>query len=407
MMRRYVVFSALIAPAIVSAQSECTSGRYTDPDLFDSVAVSTVIFGSNTPVSGTGTQTLYMDVYQPVGDVLPNRPVVIVAFGGSFISGVRADVAPLCIAFAKLGYVAVAPDYRVGFFFPTESTTTKAVMRCAHDLRACVRFLHKSVVDDGNPYAIDPARIIVGGVSAGAIGALHMCYLDESSEIPPILYPDTTFTGGLSGNSGSPGYSEEVLACYSMSGCIGDTLWIHSGDEPLVSVHETGDGVVPCYTETVEVIGIPTGLWASGSHDIHLRMQHIGLENCYLEYPGTGHVGYLNYDPEVSFDHVVRFLASQVCSQNGDCGTLYASVQEVQQPSLLDASPNPTDGTLTVRVDEDCDVQVLDAAGRVLMTSRIAGGTAILDLSQVADGIYMVRTMGHNVRMARVVKCAN
>ena len=109
---------------VASAQSECVNGRYTYPEYFDSVTVSTVVFGSNTPVTGTGTEILEMDVYQPMGDVLPDRPVVIVAFGGSFISGSRADVAPLCIAFAKLGFVAVAPDYRVGFFFPNIATTT-------------------------------------------------------------------------------------------------------------------------------------------------------------------------------------------------------------------------------------------------------------------------------------------
>ncbi|MEO8068535.1 MAG: T9SS type A sorting domain-containing protein [Flavobacteriales bacterium] len=404
MLHRYAVAIAACLPILASAQAECSTGRYTDYELFDSVAVSTVVFGSNTPVSGQGTQTLYMDVYQPIGDVLPNRPVVIVAFGGSFISGTRADVAPLCMSFAKLGYVAIAPDYRVGFFFPTESTTTKAVMRAAHDIRACVRFLHKSVVDDGNPYAIDPARIIVGGVSAGAIGALHMCYLDQSSEIPPILYPDTSFTGGISGNSGSPGYSEEVLACWSMSGAIGDTLWMLPGDEPLVSVHETGDGVVPCYTETVEVLGIPTGLYASGSHDIHLRLQHIGVENCYLEYPGTGHVGYLNSDPVVSFDHVVRFLAHQVCNENGDCGTLHASVQDVQQQLALQVSPNPTDGLINVAITETCDVQLLDATGRVLLSRHMTLGNSMFDLSGLSSGSYFVRCAGDNVRIAHVVK---
>lgn len=404
MLHRYAIAIAVCFPVLVSAQAECSTGRYTDYDLFDSVAVSTVVFGSNTPVSGQGTQTLYMDVYQPVGDVLPNRPVVIVAFGGSFVAGSRADVAPLCMSFAKLGYVAVAPDYRVGFFFPTESTTTKAVMRAAHDIRACVRFLHKSVVDDGNPYAIDPARIIVGGVSAGAIGALHMCYLDQSSEIPPILYPDTAFTGGISGNSGAPGYSEEVLACWSMSGAIGDTLWMLPGDEPLVSVHETGDAVVPCYTETVEVLGIPTGLYASGSHDIHLRLQHIGVENCYLEYPGTGHVGYLNSDPVVSLDHVVRFLAHQVCNENGDCGTLHASVQDVQRTAPLQVSPNPTDGFINVAIAETSDVQLLDATGRVLLIRQMTVGNSTFDLSGLSGGTYFVRCAGNAVRVARVVK---
>lgn len=391
-MRQLSTFFLAAFPVLAIAQSECGSGRYYDENYFDSVVVTQgIAFGSNVPVSGGGSQTLYMDVYEPAGDTMTDRPCVLVAFGGSFISGTRADVAPLCIAFAKLGYVAVAHDYRVGFFFPTESTTTKAVMRCAHDIRGCVRFLHKSVQDDGNPYGIDPQRIIVGGVSAGAIGALHMAYLDQSSEIPAVLFPDTAFTGGISGNSGSDGYPETVLACWSMSGAIGDTLWMNPGDEPLVSVHETGDQVVPCYTETVEVIGIATGLYASGSHDIHIRMASIGVENCYLEYPGTGHVGYLNSDADFSFAHVSNFLAEQVCNGDGNCGTIYASVEETAGSDMV-AYPNPTEGPMTIVMDDRATVEVLDATGRLVMSIHATVGLNPLDLSGLRDGLYMLRT---------------
>ena len=229
----------------VSAQSECSNGRYTDPEHFDSVTVTLAVpFGSNTPVSGGGTESLEMDIYEPYGDALAERPVVLVAFGGSFIAGTRGDVADLCIRFAKLGYVAVAPDYRVGFFFPNVNTTQLAVVRGMHDLRAAVRCLRKTADLDGNPYGIDPDRIIVGGVSAGGIAAIHATYLDQSSEIPTTLYDDTLTIGAVEGNSGWGSYSSEVIACWSMSGAIGDTSWIQTGDQPLCSIHETGDPTV-------------------------------------------------------------------------------------------------------------------------------------------------------------------
>ncbi|MBK7554305.1 MAG: hypothetical protein IPI55_06850 [Flavobacteriales bacterium] len=78
---RSVVLGSALVPLALAAQVECSTGRYSNYDLFDSISVETVQFGSNTPVSGQGTQALYMDVYQPVGDVLPNRPAVLVAFG--------------------------------------------------------------------------------------------------------------------------------------------------------------------------------------------------------------------------------------------------------------------------------------------------------------------------------------
>ncbi|QQR86256.1 MAG: T9SS type A sorting domain-containing protein [Flavobacteriales bacterium] len=404
MKKLYSTSVLLSFPIVLTAQNDCGSGRYITPTFFDAVTTTSgIAFGSNVPVSGGGMQTLYMDIYEPEGDTVSTRPCVLVAFGGSFIGGSRADVAPLCIAFAQLGYVAVAHDYRVGFFLPNAATTTQAVMRCSHDMLACVRYLHKSVIDDNNPYRIDPARIIVGGVSAGAIGALHVAYLDQSSELPPVLYPDTATLGGISGNSGSPGYPENVLACWSMSGALGDTSWIQPGDEPLVSVHESGDEVVPCFTEMVEVIGFPTGLYASGGHDVHLRMENMGVENCYLQYPGNGHVGYLNSDPEFSFAHVTDFLAEQVCNGNGNCGTIYAGVEETVEPELV-AYPNPTEGPLNITVHERANVEVMDATGRVVMTVQPTVGLNVLDLSGLRNGLYTLRTGKAVVRVLKLAR---
>ncbi|MBK8499317.1 MAG: alpha/beta hydrolase [Flavobacteriales bacterium] len=162
-----------------------------------------VVYGANIGVNGSN-QTLRLDVYAPTGDAQTDRPAAIVAFGGSFISGTRADVADICQDFAKRGYVAIAPDYRVGFFFPNEATTIRAVMRGAHDMKAVVRFLRKSVAESGNPYGIDPERIIVGGVSAGAISGIHAAYLDQDSEVPAVLVPEMPALGGIEGTAAVP-----------------------------------------------------------------------------------------------------------------------------------------------------------------------------------------------------------
>ncbi len=393
----------LLAFSSANAQSDCGAGRYTDPLYFDSVSVlSGVVYGANNGVNGQ-PQTLLLDVYQPVGDTYQDRPVVIVAFGGSFIAGTRQDVAELCLAFAHRGYVAIAPDYRVGFFFPTEATTTRAVVRSMHDLKACVRFLRKTVAEDGDPYGIDADRIIVGGVSAGAIGALHCTYLDQSSEIPPILFGDTATTGGVEGLSGSPGYSSDVLACYSMSGAIGDTTWFQAGDQPLCSIHEVQDGVVPYGTMEVSVVGIPTGLMASGSGDIHPRFDHLGIPNCFLSYPGNGHVGYLTSDPVNSVEFVAQFCANMVCGVTPTCGTLYVAVPENANPTLT-AFPNPTTGQVTVRLDEASNVSILAADGRCVKRLRLGAGASTIDLQDLPDGLYILRTEGDRPSVVRVVR---
>lgn len=390
-----------IAP-LASAQ-DCNGGRYTSQSTFPNVTVTqAVVFGSNTGVNGQ-PQTLRLDVYEPAGDVLDQRPVMIVAFGGSFITGTRADVAPLCQAFARMGYVAVAPDYRVGFFLPNEVTTTRAVMRGAHDMKACVRFLRKTVAEQGNPYKIDPDRIIIGGVSAGAISALHATYLDQDEEIPAILQGESAALGGVEGNSGSPGYSSEVFAMYSFSGALGDTLWIEPGDKPLVSIHETGDNVVPYYTQQVSVIGIPTGLTASGSHDIHLRMNSLGLDNCLKSITANAHVGYIQNDQANSLHYVASFTAKLICDVPVDCipGSVGLDEMAVVEASL--PYPNPSTGLVWLELPQAGTLSVLDLGGREVWQGWHPGRLAPLDLAMLSDGVYQILARDGSAPAARIV----
>ncbi|MBK9075366.1 MAG: T9SS type A sorting domain-containing protein [Flavobacteriales bacterium] len=402
-MRSTLLLGALVLLTSAHAQMECGSGRYTDLAFFDSVTVtSAVLFGNNIGVGGQ-PQNLYMDVYEPYGDTLSARPVVLVAFGGSFVAGSRADVADVCVQFAKLGYVAVAPDYRVGFFFPNIATTTQAVMRGAHDMRGCVRNLRKTVAEDANPFRIDVDRIITGGVSAGAISALHATYLDQPSEMPAVLVSDSAALGGIEGNSGSDGYSSDVRACYSLSGAIGDTSWIVPGDQPLVSVHEDGDEIVPCWTEEVSVFGIPTGLLASGSGHIHRRAEHNGLQHCFLLYPGNGHVGYLSSDQATSLGVVFTFLSDVVCGNSGGCGLQEAAIAEKPAPFPLNVYPNPSSGPIFIDVPENGGLELLDISGRIVLARPVRAGRLELGLEALNSGLYYFKIQGEHLYTTRVI----
>ncbi len=331
-----------------------------------------------------------MDIYTPSGDTATSRPVIIIGFGGSFITGTRQDVAWLCEEFAKLGYVAIAPDYRIGFFLPTEYTTMQAVTRSMHDMKACVRFLKKTVAEDGNPYGIDPERIIIGGVSAGAIGAIHATYLDESTEIPEVLWPDTATTGGVEGNSGTLGYSSEVAACFSFSGAIGDTSWVNAGDPPLVSIHEVGDQTVPYATQEVYVFGIPTGMVASGSLDIHSRMNNISVPNCLLTYPDSAHVGYFASDLFNSIEIVVQFCKQVVCNEPVGCGMIFSGIEENDLEPDIELYPNPANSTLKVESMNATTIHITDLRGRSIIVQDIQKGTNTLNISELPSGLYLI-----------------
>lgn len=363
-------FFAALVTLSSTAQTDCSNGRFSNYLFSNSVDMELgVYFGENTAVSG-GIETLELDVYTPTGDTATSRPVVIVGFGGSFVTGSRQDVAWLCQTFAKLGYVAIAPDYRIGFFIPNEYTTLHAVTRGMHDMKACVRFLKKTVAEDGDPYGIDPDRIIIGGISAGAVSAIHATYLDESNEIPEPLWVDSVAIGGVEGNSGSPGYSSAVAACFSLSGAIGDTTYINTGDVPLVSVHSVGDGTVPYGTEEIVVFNVATGLVASGSGDIHARMENIGIPNCLLTYPDSGHVDYLVADLVNTVDVVVQFCKQVVCNEQVGCGMIFSEIEE-NNPSALNIWPNPVDAELNIEIEKATLIEIIDLNGRLLFSTRI------------------------------------
>ncbi len=388
-------FAALLLPALLSAQ-ECANGRYTTYGYFPQIdSIPAVVFGSNTALGGT-QQTLRMEIYAPANDTLSQRPVVLVAYGGSFVTGSRADVAPICSELARLGYVAVAMDYRVGFFLPNQSATMHAVMRCVHDLKGCIRYLRKTVAEDGNPYRIDPERIIVGGISAGAIGALHLTYMDQPSELPAPLVADSAALGGMEGTSGPLGYSSDVMACFSMSGALMDTSWIQPGDQPFCGIHETGDPTVPCRTAQANAFGLPTGIIVSGDHDIQLRTEHVGVPNCYLEYYTNQHVGYLNYDPIYALDVVVQFLARNVCGQDAGCPDILTLVGPGQDAALngLHVHPTPASDSVTLELAHPGRATVLDIGGREVMRKELPAGATKLDVSKLREGLYIVQLAG-------------
>ena len=382
---------------------ECDGNRYRSVVFNEVTSTLAVPFGSNSALGG-GTQTLLMDVYEPLGDTQALRPVVLVTFGGSFVSGTRGDVAGACIEFAKRGFVAIAPDYRVGFFLPNSVSTAQAVLRGAHDMKACVRYLRRTVVENEDPYRIDPERILIGGFSAGAISALHAGYLDQVGEWPAAIASQVNALGGIEGTSGSPEYSSDVMAVFSFSGAIGDTTWIQPDDIPLCSVHEIGDQIVPYYTEEVAVFGIPTGLIASGSHDIHVRMDNLELDNCLLTYPGNGHVGYVNSDPEGSMGFVMDFCADLVCGNEALCGNIIADVPAVQQGAPFGMHPNPTNGLVRMEGEGNTPFVVLDVTGREVYRASLITGMSMVDLSAFPDGIYLVRSLGPGSAALRLVK---
>ena len=404
MSRHLLILALVIATSTALRAQDCTADRYVTDGLFDVDTTREVFFGRNIAVNGTDSQDLFLDVYEPSGDVVTERPVLFVGFGGSFIGGSRGDVSNLCHRWASRGFVAVAFDYRVGFFIPNELATLLAVTRGMHDMRAAIRFMYRDAAT-GNTYGIDTNRVIAAGVSAGAVTALQVAYLDDVSEVPAVLMDTLPALGGLEGLSGTPGVSSEVHAVVNFSGALGDTSWLEPGDPVLISLHDDGDETVPYDTREI-IVGIPTGLVASGSGDITHRAQNAGVPSCLQTIIGDGHVSYLRgsaaFNTDSTFAFLDPWLKDVVCGTATDCDSevVTTSVRDRITAADLRLIPNPATDRVEVRwPSPDGSVtrlRIVDALGRTVRERAASGGAAI-DLTGLPAGTYQVVVRGETV----------
>ena len=324
------MISYLILLLIVSFSfnQECEGGRYQD-EIFDNIYISSGIYygtNMNEGILGNSNEDLYLDVYEPYGDELEDRPVVIFMFGGSFIGGSRtsSDIVELCTRYAKRGYVAVAIDYRLTLdllFLANETTAYKAASKGMHDLKGAIRFLRMN--DElYNDYRIDTSRIYAGGVSAGGISAVNAAYLDLDSEIPSFIQDWIEDNGGLEGNSGNPGYDSNFHGVLNLCGAVGETEWIIEGDIPIVNLHGTADDVVPYGDGLITLFGLNMSVAGSGA--IHDRMMELGNNSSLLTWEGIGHTPFISsssyMDETIQFSS--EFMYDLVCSQIGITGDL-------------------------------------------------------------------------------------
>jgi len=106
-------------------------------------------------------QTLRMDLWYPAGPRVA-RPALLLLHGGSWRGGSKEIMAPQGETAARAGMVGVSVDYRLDAPAP-------AIPAELSDVRAAVRYLRAHA----SPLGVDPARVGVLGISAGAnLGAL-------------------------------------------------------------------------------------------------------------------------------------------------------------------------------------------------------------------------------------------
>ena len=255
-------------------------------ELFDEVTKTEDVVYGNAPdlpfIFGFEWNTidtdLTMDIYEPVGDTVTNRPVIIFLHSGAFFTGDNEadDIVALSIASAKMGYVAVSITYRLGLNVLSSYSGERAVYRGVQDVSAAIRYIRENHIS----YGIDYNKIFIWGSSAGSFIGLHLNFTEDDER------PESTFGGGGDPDLGcidceGNDYEHDskpnaVISCW---GAIGDLDWIDDENNiPTIMFHGTSDAVVPYnsgYPFTVDIF-LP---FVYGSNLIHDRLNELNIEN--------------------------------------------------------------------------------------------------------------------------------
>jgi len=397
----------LFSLTLIEASSQCVGPRY-QTEIFDEVSVtSDLIYGSNTNIYDL-SEDLKLDVYEPTGDTVTGRALIIFAHGGSFVFGDKADPEMVLIGsdFAKMGYVTASINYRLGltqnllFDLPDSIDAFAAIIRGVHDMKAAIRWFKKDAIEGDNQFNIDPSQIFLAGFSAGGFIVLHQAYLDEESEWPEFDSTVLGVGGGVEGESGNPGYDTDFIGGLSVAGAIGDTSWIQPGDEPMMMTHGNNDDVVPYGSEvlsfTLGTLTINIAL-VHGSSSVHARLDHVGVPNCFTTYYDQGHVPESDLGTYYDTTYVKsrNFFYSLLCTGDINCEyeELVTGIADRTIEHDLLVYPNPFQDEIQIRGIENIEyssIELFNLSGQKLKEWRNTTSSKI-DLSELNKGMYLLR----------------
>ncbi len=363
--------------------------------IFPSYSIDSVTY--STPYG------LKMDIYQPVGDTLSARPLILLAHGGSFVGGDRhldTTVLYLCQKFAKRGYVTASIDYRLTNIFGLSTATgaTDEVTKAISDGKAAIRYFVKDRATT-NTYKIDTNNIFIGGNSAGAVLFMHIGYLDSIGECSASIQTAMTANGGFEGNSGNAGYTTKSKAIINLAGALNATSMAGPGDKPSVNCQGDLDAVVP-YNCGNPISGlVPVNLCGLGAlepvytaNGIH-HMSHV--------FVGDNHVP---WDADTAkfntVDSLVKiFLYNLVCVNN-------TGIDEQAVINYVKLYPNPASTYINVEASQTIStVTICDATGRIVReVANVDHENYELNTAYLASGVYFVRVRFSDENYTPLVK---
>lgn len=388
---------------------DCNNGRYQKP-VFSRVQVINNIYYATRIQSDNKPIHLRYDIYQPAGDTLSQRPVMLLIHGGAYLKLLdqsSPDIVLMCNYFAKLGYVAVSINYRQEpnpLSLLSGEKMVKAVGRALLDTKEAVDHLMLTY-QNGNPFRIDTSRAFIGGVSAGAVSSLFITFLDSIAMLPP------QFQAWV--NEVEP-QSDSILkhkfdlvkpkAAISISGAISDLSWIRNVGIDLFLNHGSADELVPY--RTGKPFGLPDLPTLSGGKDIYPLAVQAGIRTYFEDWEGRGHVPFMNLDfgsiitlqlinqpiLDTTLKHITEFIYPLLGCED-------EKATSIRQNKIADLKlyPNPSNGIFNIDMpkrnnNQEGYLQLFDLNGKLYVERKINAQESFLHFDgNLAAGQYFIK----------------
>lgn len=280
---QYIFAFALLTGAATAVHGQKMVGQRYKDLVFPEVKVDQDL--SYSPEGSADKDKAYrFDLYQPDGDQLSKRPLIIWMHGGGFKFGSKndKDVTLWSRSFAQRGYVCVSINYKLNksFSFNYEGIK-KNCYEAIVDLHQALRYLKANAAR----FRIDTNRIILAGNSAGGMMALQAAYCSPAELAQLGQVPQA-----------APGVGRvKALAVINFWGALFDINFLKNARVPIVSAHGSEDGNVPL-TQKVDKKG---GIY--GSMAIHQRADLLHIPNDLKVFEGYAHQLQKHFNPIFSY----------------------------------------------------------------------------------------------------------
>lgn len=408
-MKTFLFSLSVLCSVLLSAQDYCNMNRF-DEFIFqdsDIDVISDVVYGEG--INNLGNmQDLKLDIYRPKPalDELAKKPLIFFVHGGGLVGGSKNSqgAVDLGYLYARMGYVYVSIDYRIGWDNGDADdgcggdTTDlfRATYRAIQDVRAAYRFIKAEA--DG--YGIDTNAIFVEGNSAGSRLILFALYASQS-DYDPQFYDEL---GSIdTAVNAYTNYHFNPIGVITEAGGIEDTSLLYNNNFPHLYFHGTCDSIVPFFSGPTffcyQPFEYPN---LHGSWQLVQMSKRLGRTYQFYIAEGAGHDAVI---PDSIIVYAAPFIKDILCNNLHTeefyrvLGKYKCAVANEGELVIVDIYPNPVIDNIYLQVtstrDKEIEMAIYNALGQEVISYNLEFYPPIkdyiIDVSSLMRGIYYLR----------------